>query len=115
MTGVTYFVVEDDPIENFIRGLTMFKALTIAFVLSTSANAFTGVNFPNLDFDMAENAIRNSDAVQSASEDLGEEVVDVEKIAKKTYRVTFEGGCDLTAKFGKWSKVYIVPNSFFCN
>lgn len=93
----------------------MLKVISIAFALSTSVNAFTGFNFPHLDFDMAENAIRSSDAVQSASEDLGEEVVDVEKIAKKTYRVTFEGGCDLTAKFGKWSKVYIVKDSFFCN
>ena len=91
----------------------MLKVIALFALVSTSSHAF--VNFPHLDFDMAERAIENSDAVQSASEDLGEDVVSVEKIGKNTYRVTFEGGCDLTAKFGKWSRVYIVEDSFFCN
>ncbi|MBC99266.1 MAG: hypothetical protein CME63_16100 [Halobacteriovoraceae bacterium] len=93
----------------------MLKALFVSLILSSSANAFVSFNLPNLDFDMAENAIMRSEAVQSASADLGEEVVDVEKVGKNTYLVVFEGGCDLTAKFGKWSKVYIVKDSFFCN
>ncbi len=99
----------------FSGGFTMFKTLALSFVLSSSVNAFVGFNLPHLDFNMAENAIINSEAIQSACEDLNQEVVDVEKIAKKTYRVTFEGGCDITAKFGKWSKVSIVEDSFFCN
>lgn len=93
----------------------MLKTLVILMLVSTSANAFVSFDFPHLDFDMAERAIINSDAIQSASDDLNQDVVSVEKIGKKTYRVTFEGGCDLTAKFGKRSRVYIVEDSFFCN
>ncbi len=90
----------------------MLKKIALLALVTTQVSAFT---LPNLDFDMAERAIENSAAVQSAAADLGEEVVDVQKIGKKTYRVTFEGGCDLTAAFGKRSKVYIVEDSFFCN
>jgi hypothetical protein len=93
----------------------MFKTILLTIMISTSVNASYSFNFPSLDFNMAENAILNSKAIQSAEADLGEEAVDAEKIGKKTYRVTFEGGCDLTAKFGKRSKVYIVEDSFFCN
>lgn len=93
----------------------MLKTVALLVLLSTQANAMFSFNLPSLDFDMAVSAIERSEAVQMASEDLGEEVVDVERIGKKTYRVTFEGGCDLTAKFGKRSKVYIVEDSFFCN
>lgn len=93
----------------------MMKTILLALMISTSVNASFSFNFPSLDFDMAEKAILNSDAIQNAEADLNQEAVDVEKIAKKTYRVTFEGGCDLTAKFGKRSKVYIVEDSYFCN
>lgn len=93
----------------------MFKSILLAFIISTSANAFVSFNLPNLDFDMAERAILNSKAIKAAEADLGEEAVSAEKIGKKTYLVTFEGGCDLTAKFGAKSKVYIVKDSFFCN
>lgn len=92
----------------------MIKTIALLALLSTQANAYS-FNMPNLDFDMAERAILNSAAVRSAEADLGEEAVSVKKIGKKTYRVTFEGGCDVTAKFGKWSKVYLVEDSFFCN
>jgi hypothetical protein len=93
----------------------MLKVLLIALTLSTSAQAMISFNLPSLDFDMAERAILNSEAIQNAEADLNTEAVDVEKIGKKTYRVTFASGCDLTAKFGKRSKVYVVPESFFCN
>lgn len=93
----------------------MFKQIILAFILSFSANAMVSFNLPHLDFDMAEKAIMKSDVIQAAEEDLNQEVVDIVKIGKKTYRVTFEGGCDLTVKFGKKSKVNAIEDSFFCN
>lgn len=92
----------------------MLKTLILFLGLTTTAHAYT-VNLPNLDFTMAERAIENSEAVQSAADNLGMDIVDVYKVGKKTYRVVFSGGCDITAKFGKWSKVSIVKDSFFCN
>jgi len=92
----------------------MFKALVLFIGLTATSHAYT-LNLPNLDFDMAERAIESSEAVQNAADNLGMDIVDVYKVGKKTYRVVFSGGCDITAKFGKGSKVSIVPDSFFCN
>lgn len=96
-----------------MKALIMTILLSITFL--STANALPSFNmFPSLDFDMAQNAILRSKAIQEVEDDIEREVAQIERINRKDYKVTFKGGCFLVARFGKRSQVEIVEDTFIC-
>ena len=97
----------------------MFKTIALITLLSTSTvSAFTsfgGVNLPNLDFNMAENAIESSRAVKKQAAALNSSVSDVERMSRKVFLVTLDNDCSFVATFGAWSKVSVAQNTVSCN
>ena len=92
----------------------MFKTIALAALMSVSASAFVSipsVQFPNLDFDMAKNAIAKSDSLKSLTD---AEVESVEKIAKRTFLVSLDNGCTAVAVFGKRSVVTVDESTLDC-
>jgi hypothetical protein len=90
----------------------MFITIALFTLLSTQASAF---NFPNLDFNMAENAIESSKAVKEQATALNSSVADVERISRKVYLVTLDNDCSFVATFGAWSKVSVSKKTISCN